>query len=561
MKKEDIEKKGKEIHNGKYKYVFEKDEYRVNDKIKCICPEHGIFEQILKLHLNGAGCRRCSQIKNANKSKLTLDEFKEKSLKVHHGKYDESKVEYINSSTKVCIICHEKDYNGEEHGEFWITPGHYLSGQGCTKCNRPKILTEEIIDKCKEKLSKGDIMLDESSVVDINTKVTCFCKKHGSFEKYPYQIINRNELCPKCAYEKANLDSRKTHEEFAEQVKAIHGDKYDLSNVKYEVGYKKIFPICHKKYKNGTEHGEFSITPNNLLLGHGCPKCARTDSKKEKEVRNFISEIEGNFIVSDREILEGNEIDILATDKKIGFEFDGLYWHSDVFCNEKYHLDKTNCCKVKGINLYHIFEDEWIYKQEIVKSKIKSILGKTDNKIFARKCIIKEINSKTLKDFLESNHLQGNINSSYRYGLYYNDELVSVMSFGLLRKSLGSKNNGQTYELLRFCNKLNTTVIGGASKLLKHFIDKVKPKHIISYADKRWSNGNLYEKLGFRHTHDSRPNYFYIIGHQRENRFKYRKDVLVKQGFDPNKTEKEIMKERGIHRIYDCGSMVFEMEL
>ncbi len=561
MKKEEIEKIGTEVHNGKYKYIFERDEYRVNDKIKCICPEHGAFEQILRMHLKGAGCRQCSQIKNAAKTRLTFEQFKEKSFKVHHGKYDESKVDYKNSETKICIICHEKDYNGKEHGEFWITPLHYLSGQGCKKCNKPKFLKEEIIDKCNKVLKENDCSLKEDTVIDMDTKIICFCKKHGKFEKYPYQIINRGETCHLCAVEKAALCSRKTHEDFISEIKFIHGNKYDLSNVKYEVGYKTIYPICHKTYKNGKEHGAFPITPNNFLQGYGCPKCSRLNSNEEKELSNFIMEFDKSCILSDRKILEGHEIDVLSTDNNIAFEFDGLYWHSDKYCDNMYHLNKTIKSEMKGIKLYHIFEDEWLNKKNIVKSKIKSILGKTDYRIFARKCKIKKIDSKTLKDFLDFNHLQGNINSSYRYGLFYNDELVSVMSFGSLRKSLGSKNDEKTYEMLRFCNKLNTTVVGGASKLLKHFIREVHPKRIISYADRRWSNGNLYIKLGFKHTHDSRPNYFYIIGHKRENRFKYRKDVLVKQGFDPSKSERQIMQERGIHRIYDCGSMVFEMRL
>ena len=108
---------------------------------------------------------------------------------------------------------------------------------------------------------------------------------------------------------------------------------------------------------------------------------------------------------------------------------------------------------------------------------------------------------------------------------------------------------------------LDTSVVGGASKLLKHFIGEVSPHRIVTYADKRWSVGNLYERLGFAHTHDSKPNYFYVVGQHRENRFKYRKGELVKQGFDPDKSEHEIMLERGIPRIYDCSTMAFEMKL
>jgi hypothetical protein len=128
------------------------------------------------------------------------------------------------------------------------------------------------------------------------------------------------------------------------------------------------------------------------------------------------------------------------------------------------------------------------------------------------------------------------------------------MTFGCLRKSMGNNSIEDAYELFRFCNKLNTTVIGGADKLLKYFIKTYKPNEIISYADRRWSQGQLYKKLGFEFIHNSKPNYFYINNCKREYRFKYRKDVLVKEGFDKNKTEREIMEERGFNRIYDCGN-------
>ena len=133
------------------------------------------------------------------------------------------------------------------------------------------------------------------------------------------------------------------------------------------------------------------------------------------------------------------------------------------------------------------------------------------------------------------------------------------MCFGKPRINLGSRNSEEgEYELLRFCNKLYTTVVGGASKLFKHFIDAYNPSLITSYCDRRWSVGKMYEALGFTLSHKSQPNYYYIQGNNRKNRFKFRKSELIKEGFDPNKSESEIMKERGIHRIYDCGTLVFK---
>jgi hypothetical protein len=135
------------------------------------------------------------------------------------------------------------------------------------------------------------------------------------------------------------------------------------------------------------------------------------------------------------------------------------------------------------------------------------------------------------------------------------------MTFGSLRKNMGRKSIDGHYELLRFCNKLYTSVVGGADKLLKYFIKTYNPKEITSYADRRWSQGDLYEKLGFEFIHNSKTNYFYINKGKREHRFKYRKDILVKEGFDKNKTEREIMKERGFNRIYDCGNKKYVLKI
>ncbi len=133
------------------------------------------------------------------------------------------------------------------------------------------------------------------------------------------------------------------------------------------------------------------------------------------------------------------------------------------------------------------------------------------------------------------------------------------MNFGNLRKNLGSSSNENEYELLRFCNKLNTTVIGSASKLFQHFIKNVKYSKIISYADIRWSKGKLYETLGFEYLRDSEVNYFYVIGQTRKNRFNFRKDILIsKYGCSPEDTEHNFCFNQGWYRIYDCGTKVYE---
>lgn len=317
---------------------------------------------------------------------------------------------------------------------------------------------------------------------------------------------------------------------------------------------------CQSNFEINRQHLKFRIESNKeiCLL---CNPILHGKSGSELEVLEFITTNYKGEIISNTKNIISKELDIYLPELKLAFEFNGLFWHSENYKDRKYHLDKTNECLSKGIQLIHIWEDDWNFKGEIVKSIILNKIGISE-KIFARKCQIKELtDNKLVKEFLTKNHIQGFVGSKVKIGLFYNSELVSLMTFGNLRKSLGQKSSEGGYELLRFCSKLNISVVGGASRLLKYFIKNNNPKQITSYSDSSRSNGNLYEKLGFKFVHKSEPNYYYVIDEMRYHRFNFRKDKLVKQGADPNKTEIEIMHGREIFRIFDCGSKKWIMNL
>jgi len=298
----------------------------------------------------------------------------------------------------------------------------------------------------------------------------------------------------------------------------------------------------------------------NTTLCTICNPINDPGSDKENKLLDFIKENYNNLIITnDRKILDGKELDIYIPDLKLAFEFNGVYWHNELYRPNNYHLDKTELCDKKNIQLIHIYEDDWVYKQDIVKSMILNKLGRTPNKIYARKTEVKEIiDNKLVRKFLDENHIQGFVGSKIKLGLFYENELISLMTFGKLRKSMNSssKTEGQ-YEMLRFCNKLNTNVIGCASKLFKYFIRNYKFDNITTYADRSHSNGKLYEVLGFDFIHKTSPNYYYIIDQIRHHRFNFRKDKLIKEGYDVNKTEHQIMLERKIYRIYNSGNLKY----
>ena len=287
-----------------------------------------------------------------------------------------------------------------------------------------------------------------------------------------------------------------------------------------------------------------------------CCECNPIDSNvsgKEILLYKLIRELYDGEIIQSYKI-KRKEIDVYLPEIKVGFEFNGLRWHSEVFLNNDYHLKKTKLCNDNGIRLIHIFEDDFDYKLEIIKSIIKNILNQS-NRIYARNTTIRKITDKNIvKGFLDYNHLQGFVNTNINYGLYYNNELVSLMTFMKTRKVINKNTKDVEYELVRFCNKIGFSVVGGASKLFKKFIAEYTPKSVLSYCDISWANGNIYQKLGFELIGITKPNYYYVIDGKKENRINYQKHKLVKKGYDKNLTEVEIMSQLGYYRIFNCGN-------
>jgi hypothetical protein len=251
------------------------------------------------------------------------------------------------------------------------------------------------------------------------------------------------------------------------------------------------------------------------------------------------------------------ELDIFLPDYNIGIEVNGLFWHCEKVKNKYYHLNKHNFFKERGIRIINIFDDEIDIKLDIIKSRLLHILNVNQTKIYARKCIVKQINKKTKKDFINKHHIQGDIASSYNYGLYYDDILISVMTFAN-RKIFNNAN----VELTRYCCLPNYNIIGGAGKLLNFFLKEINPHKVISYCDRCWSEGNLYKTLGFKLIKTTPPNYTYTKNfHQRFNRMKFQKHKLSNclEIFDKQLSETQNMHNNGYYRIWDCGSFKFEL--
>ena len=295
-----------------------------------------------------------------------------------------------------------------------------------------------------------------------------------------------------------------------------------------------------------------------------------TKSKKRSDFENFFCEnIPGPKIQNDRQILDGLELDIFIPSVGLAIECNGLMFHSQGISkhslfntpdfDKNYHLKKTLKCKSQGIQLFHIFEGEDL---ELWLSMIHNKLG-LNTKVYARKCQIVELSNAEVREFLLENHLQGFCNAKISLGLIYGGALVSVMTFGKPRF-----NKKYEYELLRFCSLRNHSVVGGASKLWKYFLQKYSPKSVISYANLRFSDGKIYEMLGFKFIKFTTPNYFYFKNSNiLESRVKYQKHKLQKlhevgelEYFNPDESEAVNMFKNGYRRIFDCGNLVYEYQ-
>lgn len=319
--------------------------------------------------------------------------------------------------------------------------------------------------------------------------------------------------------------------------------------------------VCHNKF-------------TSTVLGSGLiPRCnicypSQKYSKIQNTIQLFLNEKKINYIQNNRKIISPYEIDFFLPDYNLGIEIHGLYYHGETMGKDKkYHINKSQMCEKNNVKLIQIFEDEIVNQKDVVLSKLSNELHVSDvTKVDARKCFIKEISGDIKKTFLNENHLQGDCKDTLRYGMYHNGELISVMTFGK-RKVTGS-NKTTNWELIRFCNKNYHSVRGGFNKLLTYTLKHNDIKTFITYADCRWSGLNhektVYHKNNFNFIGLTQPNYWYFkSSHQikRLYRFNFRKSKLVSEGFDTNKTEWEIMQERGFDKIWDCGNMKFSYSL
>lgn len=538
-----------EIKNIPIEYLTKFSNALIQVKCDKCCFEKTISYKLYKSYGYNNGeyyCRKCKlKINNIKKygveNVFQIKDVKEKIKKTIKKNYG---VEYISQSNDIKKKIKETSLNkyGKEHH---LKNYDILQKQKNTNIKKWGVENISQLDEVKNKKVATSLNNYGVKYIFLDKKFKDNLIKNN-LEKYGVKyIFQSNEIQKKIketSLNKYGVDNPSKNNTIKEKIKKSN---INTSHKKILESNKNIINIdsdnrvfnmycntCNKNFDIGYALF-YKRRETNTCICTICNEIDKYQSGLEIQLQLFIKENYKGSIISNFKLNE-KEINIYLPDLNLGFEFNGLYWHSELHKPKNYHLDKTKLCENNNIQLIHIWEDDWIYKQDIVKSMILNKLNLNKNRIYGRKCIIKEVaDNNIIRNFLNENHIQGYTGSNIKLGLFFKNKLVSLMTF---------KRNSNGYELNRFCNLLNTTVIGSGSKLLNYFIKNYSTK-IITFSNNSYSNGNIYLKLNFKKIYELKPDYHYVINNIRIHKFNLR-----------NKNTDNIF------RIYDAGKIKYIYE-
>ncbi len=452
--------------------------------------------------------------------------------------------------------------NGVENKQFFIVPNGWEKGRifknkpGCPKGTKLNISDDERAARAKRRAERNITNPNHSWLGKHHTEEQKekIRQAHLGLSAWNKGISPSQESINKMKDSKA-----KRNEQNQNRINELRNKGYVTSEDAAEIigcgvtTFERFYRGKHTKVVGKKLLWDKSICDNSPLKNMK----AKGTSHYENEIAGFLKENNISFTQNDRSKIKHYELDFFVEDYNLAIEFDGLYWHSEEKKENDYHLKKTIACENQDIRLMHIFEDEWNFKKDIVKSMILAACGKFERKIFARNCEVRKIDKNEALNFIKKNHIQDtNKSFKYNYGLFYNDELIQVCTF---RKNFAQRKN-KDVELARMCSKLNTQVLGGFSKLIKFSMNDMNIDKIASFVDRRIFDAKGYTSSGWKVVGESAPKYFYTDFIIRENRQKYMKQSCLKiwPESDKNKTEKELCNEHNLYQIFDCGCIKVE---
>lgn len=500
--------------------------------IKCSCGN--TFSRSLQTFRNSKAyhCEKCS-----GKTKWNIDSVRDY---VEHTGGILLSSEYTNASAKLKFRCPTCDKTFERR----FADFKQSASPTCPSCSgkqgwsqNPKKVT---IDAVRAFVSNTNVRLISTNIDSITQPLTfeCACSKQYI---QPFSIFRTrtHHECPTCAYKRR-----------------VGFDENQIQNLNNK---QKLIELHHTKLMNmaeiATKLGVSVQCVCDYFHRHGIQILNFPNSKGENDIAHFIRNIlppECSIETNSKNIIPPYELDLYLPDNQVAIEYCGIYWHSEAANRgSTYHKSKHDKCKNLGIRLLTIYEDEWLKRSTIVKNMIRSILGLNNNHVvYARNTSIAVPTFNERKQFCERFHIQGNGRGSVWYALYHQDAPVAM---------IGLVNNAGHFLLNRFCS--NGRVIGGFTKLLKHFQKNHQWKTIYTFADKRWSVGDLYTKSGFTVDAEIKPDFYYVRNGKRYHKFAFRHVHLPKKilQYDPKLSEWQNCKKNGMTRIWDCGKIRFSL--
>ena len=497
------------------------------------------------------------------------------------------------SNRKVWIICDKCGIGILKKYCFYLRQKY---GDLCQKC------TNKLISKDETRRKK----LSESTKKTFKNEE--YKRKHSEKIKKVWKNKEYREKQSKSSKERwKNKEYRKNHSNYIKKAwkdekYKNHGEKIrklfkskeykkNRSNILKEIfsNKKYDFKLDEKKLKKRCEHNNLkyierrkiesrtyivvkcrnnhiTIKEISSIKNTGCKICSKSISKAEKEIAEYLKSLNINIIENDRSIIHPLELDIVIPSHKLAIEYCGLYWHSyECKKDRNYHKNKLEKTNQAGYRLITIFEDEWLYKKEIAKNRLKYFLKLNTQRIYARKCTIREISKEQAREFVDKYHIQGNANATIYLGAFYNMETGFGFKIPKLIAVNTFINKGNlSYELNRFC--VNINIMGIASKFLKYFQRNYEWNKIYTFADLRWSEGHLYEKIGFKKDKILKPDYSYFDNSNNKNmryhKFGFRHSRMKNKlkNYNPELSERENMLNNNYYRIYDCGKVKYSIK-
>ncbi len=509
--------------------------------VEILCPQHGLFRQKPEKHWIGRGCPLCGRTKH--KPRFGTDAFLIKARAVHGDTYDYAESLYTGSKSTVQIRC-------REHGMFEQVAEYHWAGNGCPRCGREKVRqgslsnVQAFIAKAHQ-IHGTAYQYADAEYTRSNLPLTVLCPEHGTFTVRPDHHL-AGAGCPACGVDKRATAQRLGSAEFVAIARQVHGDRYDYSRVQYHGAKVKVEILCRK-------HGAFWQEANSHQRS-GCPSCVHHHTRPQREIEMFLTELGCAFQSNTRSIIAPKELDIYIPQASLAIELNGAYWHSLTAispASEKFaHREKYRLCQALGIHLLQIDELEWQREetQTVWKSILRSKLG-LQQRIFGRHTRFRPISNSDASAFLAQHHLQGAPPGiRWAFGLFAGDDLVAVAAFILHEKTM--------LNLSRLAFRADTTVVGGAQKILKGALQGLPSGDIVTFSDNRYSQGSIYPVLGFTKDKDLAPSYQWFYRGRLLNKRQCRHaqlPTLLGDLYDPSLTEHQNMFRAGARCLYDAG--------